>query len=69
MNAETKNEIVGALRHCAKRECRLCEYQGRGIACKHHLMTEAADLIESLQAQFVASQARERAAICASADK
>lgn len=46
MSAKTKEIIIGSLRHCAKRECGLCAYQGRGIACRHHLMIEAADLLE-----------------------
>lgn len=47
-------EIVAALRCCSKRGCGDCPYQGRGISCKYHLMSDAASLIEAKDAQLAA---------------
>ena len=47
-------EIVAALWCCSKRGCGDCPYQGRGISCKYHLMSDAAALIEAYAAQLAA---------------
>ena len=62
MNEE---EIIKGLRRCADRGgCEKCPYEDtdKGI-CIDNLMYDAADLIESLQAQLAASQRREKAAV------
>ena len=64
MNAKPNdNEIVKALRicvECAEDGCPGCPYAPNGCDRMH---AEAADLIESMQAQLAASRRRERAAV------
>ena len=60
------NDNVMALKCCSRTDahssgCDSCPYEYCGTDC-NNLCKVAADLIESLQAQLAASQARERAA-------
>ncbi len=61
------DEIVMALRKCSDRKCGECVLLHNGIMseddCRSNLLSDAADLIESLTAQLAASQRRERAAV------
>ena len=41
-----KEIIILALKSCASKECSKCPYQGKGIACKHRLMVDAANMLE-----------------------
>lgn len=61
MNAD---EIKNALKCCLAEQCdQRCPLFGKTSNCELTLQKRSADLIESLQAQLAASQARERAAV------
>ena len=63
MNAD---EIVKALRHCYQEDihgCGDCPLNRHDLCYGANLELSAADLIESLQAQLIESQRRERAAV------
>lgn len=46
-NVLSKDDVIQALKACARRDCAHCLYQGKGIQCARRLMADAATLLST----------------------